>query len=78
VREIPRWFRGQYNRCRVDVPGRILRREHDPVITATLLRGYANRMRDIEVETVDNTGHWIVDQRPELMLRPLYACLREH
>jgi pimeloyl-ACP methyl ester carboxylesterase len=48
------------------------------VITATLLRGYANRMRDIEVETVDNTGHWIVDQRPELVLRPLYAFLREH
>ena len=66
------------DRCRADVPGRILRREHDPVITATLLRGYANRMRDIEVETVDNPGHWIVDQRPELVLRPLYAFLREH
>lgn len=78
MREIPRWLRGQYNRCRVDGPVRILRREHDPVITATLLRGYANRMRDIEVETVDNTGHWIVDQRPELVLRPLYAFLREH
>jgi pimeloyl-ACP methyl ester carboxylesterase len=46
------------------------------VITATLLRGYADRMADLEVETVDDTGHWIVEQRPELLLARLRASLR--
>jgi hypothetical protein len=35
------------------------------VITATLLRGYADRMRVFEIETVDDAGHWIVDNNPD-------------
>jgi pimeloyl-ACP methyl ester carboxylesterase len=46
-----------------------------PVITATLLRGYADRMRDLEVETVDDARHWIVEQQPGLVLDRLQAFL---
>jgi hypothetical protein len=46
-----------------------------PVITATLLRGYADRMRDFEIETVDDAGHWIVEQQPGLVLDRLQAFL---
>jgi pimeloyl-ACP methyl ester carboxylesterase len=74
--EVPRWLRGQYRQCRVDVPVRILHGDKDPVITATMLRGYADRMADLEVETVHDTGHWIVEQRPELLLARLRASLR--
>ena len=70
-----RLVRGRYANCRIDVPVRMLRGGKDPVITATLLRGYADRMRDLEVENVDDAGHWIVEQRPGLVLHRLRAFL---
>ena len=45
------------------------------VITATLLRGYADRRSDFEVETVDDAGHWIVEQQHVFALRPPQAFL---
>lgn len=76
-REIPRWVGGQYAHCRIDVPVRLLRGARDPVIRATLLRGYDSRMPDLEVETVQDAGHWIVEERPELVLRRLRTFLRD-
>ena len=49
----------------------------DPVITPTLLRDYPDRFSDFQLETVDGVGHWIVEQRPELVLDRLRAFLRE-
>ena len=40
----------------------------NPVITPTLLRGYTDLFSDFQLETVDGVGHWIVEQRPELVL----------
>jgi pimeloyl-ACP methyl ester carboxylesterase len=45
------------------------------VITLRLLDGYADRISDFEVELVDGVGHWIVAQRPELVLDRLRAFL---
>jgi pimeloyl-ACP methyl ester carboxylesterase len=47
----------------------------DPVITATLLRGYSDRLRDFEIETVGGVEHWIVEQQPKLVLNRLQAFL---
>jgi pimeloyl-ACP methyl ester carboxylesterase len=41
-----------------------------------LLDGYADRISDFEVELVDGVGHWIVEQRPDLVLDRLRAFLR--
>jgi pimeloyl-ACP methyl ester carboxylesterase len=68
TREIPSWLRGEFTQARVDVPVRWLHGTGDPVITPSLLRGYAKRLRDFELELVDGVGHWIVEQRPELVL----------
>ncbi|OBK37716.1 epoxide hydrolase [Mycobacterium sp. 1165196.3] len=76
-REIPRWLRGQYAQCRIDVPVRLLRGAKDPVITSTLLRGYNSRMSDLEVETIQDVGHWIVEERPELVLQRLRTFVLE-
>lgn len=75
--EIPRWLHGQYAHCRIEVPVRLLHAANDPVITATLLRGYDSRMLDLEIETVDGAGHWIVEERPKLVLQRLRGFLRE-
>ena len=77
-REAMRWLiRGEFNDSRVDVPVRWLHGMGDPVITPTLLRGYADRIKDFRIETVDSAGHWIVEQRSELVLDRLRAFLRE-
>ena len=46
------------------------------MITPDLTDGYADRISDFEVELVDGVGHWIVEQRPELVLYRLRAFLR--
>ena len=73
--EIVRWLRGEFDDAGVDVPVRWLHGTGDPVLTPNLLRGYADRLSDFEVELVDGVGHWIVDQRPELVLDRIRAFL---
>jgi pimeloyl-ACP methyl ester carboxylesterase len=76
TREVRRWIRGEFDDARVDVPVRWLSGTKDPVITPDLLGGYANRISDFELELVDGVGHWIVEQRPDLVLDRLRAFLR--
>lgn len=47
------------------------------MITADLTEGYADHIKDFEVELVDGVGHWIVDQRPDLVLDRVRAFLAE-
>jgi pimeloyl-ACP methyl ester carboxylesterase len=75
-REVWRWMRGEYDDARVEVPVRWLSGTKDPVLTPDLLDGYADHITDFKVELVDGVGHWIVEQRPELVLDRLRAFLR--
>lgn len=74
--DMPSWLRGEYVGARVEVPVRWLHGTGDPVITPYLLRGYDQRATDFEVEFVDGVGHWIVEQRPDLVLDRLRKFLR--
>ncbi|OBI45934.1 epoxide hydrolase [Mycobacterium kyorinense] len=74
--EMLRWLRGEFDDTRVDVPIRWLHGTGDPVLTTKLLRGYADRASDFEVELVDGVGHWIVEQRPDLVLDRLRKFLK--
>ena len=38
------------------------------MITPTLLPDYRDRFSDFQLVTVDGVGHWIVEERPELVL----------
>ncbi len=75
-RELLRWLRGEYDNVRVDVPVRWLSGTKDPVLTADLLHGYDERISDFQVELVHGVGHWIVEQRPELVLDRLRSFLK--
>ncbi len=71
TKEMLSWMRGEFEPktgARVEVPVRWLSGTADPVIIPELLDGYGDRIADFEVELVDGVGHWIVDQRPELVL----------
>ncbi|KQH81306.1 MULTISPECIES: alpha/beta fold hydrolase [Mycobacterium] len=74
--EMLRWMRGEFDDARVEVPVRWLSGVEDPVITPDLIDGYADHITDFEVELVDGVGHWIVSQRPDLVLDRLRAFLR--
>jgi pimeloyl-ACP methyl ester carboxylesterase len=74
--ESMRWMRGEFDNTQVDVPVRWLSGTADPVITPDLLDGYAKHISDFEVELVDGVGHWIVEQRPDLVLDRLRAFLK--
>lgn len=50
----------------------------DPVITPTLLRDYRDRFSDFQLVTVDGVGHWIVEERPELVLDRLRPVLQDY
>jgi len=76
TREMLRWMRGEFDDARVEVPVRWLTGTKDPVITPDLTDGYAERISDLEVELVDGVGHWIVEQRPELVLDRIRTFLR--
>jgi pimeloyl-ACP methyl ester carboxylesterase len=70
------WMRGAYNDAHVDVPVRWLSGTADPVITPDLMDGYAKHISDFDVELVDGVGHWIVEQRPDLVLDRLRSFLK--
>jgi pimeloyl-ACP methyl ester carboxylesterase len=74
--EMLRWVRGEYADARVDVPVRWLTGTDDPVITADLTDGYDDHISDFEVELVDDVGHWIVAQRPDLVLDRVRSFLK--
>lgn len=75
--EFRRWLRGEFADERVKVPVRWLHGTADPVITPTLLREFDRRVDDFDIELVPGVGHWIAEQRPELILARLRAFLRE-
>jgi pimeloyl-ACP methyl ester carboxylesterase len=74
--EMLRWLRGEFDDVPVEVPVRWLSGTQDPVLTPDLLGGYAKHISDFEVELVDGVGHWIVEQRPDLVLDRLRAFLK--
>lgn len=76
TREFLPWVRGRYATCRVEVPVRWLHGTTDPVLTPSLLRGYAGHIDDFEVELIDGIGHWFPEQRPDILLDRLGAFLR--
>ncbi|ETW24744.1 alpha/beta fold hydrolase [Mycobacterium gastri] len=77
VREAVAWMTGEFTDSRVKVPVRWLHGTADPVITPTLLRDHPERIGDFDIELVDGAGHWIVEQRPDLVLQRLQAFLQQ-
>ncbi|WP_236984578.1 MULTISPECIES: alpha/beta fold hydrolase [Mycobacterium] len=75
TKELLRWLRGEYSDARVDVPVRWLTGTEDPVMTPDGTDGYEDHISDFEVELVPGVGHWIVDQRPDLVLDRVRAFL---
>ena len=67
LRELWPIARGRYAEQRLTVPTRMLFGTEDRAIHTDLLAGYEDHADDMEVEFVPGCGHFIADERPELV-----------
>ncbi len=68
LRELPRLKRGDYRSRRSSVPTLLLHGEADPVIRADILAGYEPYAEEMSVEEVEHCGHFIAEEKPELVI----------
>ncbi len=64
---LPLGLFGKYSKYNISTPTRLLFGEKDFAIALSWLKGYERHMKDFELELVPDTGHFIVDERPELV-----------
>jgi pimeloyl-ACP methyl ester carboxylesterase len=74
VRELPAVARGRYAGARLRTPTLFLHGAADPALRPPTLRGYEENAEDMTLELVEGVGHFIADERPDLVL----ARAREH
>jgi len=67
LRELVPVLRGRYAGKRLTVPTRMLFGTDDAAIHTDLLDGYEDHADDMEIEFVAGCGHFIADQRPDLV-----------
>jgi pimeloyl-ACP methyl ester carboxylesterase len=67
--------RGRYRSQRLRTPTRMLFGTQDPVITPRMLDGYQPYADDMSIELVDDAGHFIAEDRPDLVARRALAFL---
>jgi len=67
LREVRPILRGRYARQRLSVPTRMLFGTGDAALRPELLAGYEKHTDDMQVEFVADSGHFIADEKPELV-----------
>jgi pimeloyl-ACP methyl ester carboxylesterase len=67
LREVPKLARGRYADAHLTVPTRLLFGTGDLALRHTILAGYENHAEDMEVEKVDGCGHFIADEKSQLV-----------
>jgi pimeloyl-ACP methyl ester carboxylesterase len=68
LRELTRLKKGQYRSQRSSVPTRLLAGEADPVVRGVILEGFEPYTDDMSVEIVPGCGHFIAEEKPELVI----------
>jgi pimeloyl-ACP methyl ester carboxylesterase len=76
--EAARIFTGSYRRTRLTTPTRVLVGADDPVVRAEFLDGYQPYSDDLTIETVDRASHWIVDERPDVVVERALELFAHH
>jgi pimeloyl-ACP methyl ester carboxylesterase len=67
--ELSRIRAGHYRSRRLSVPTRLLTGEADPVAQAAALDGFQSFADDMTLEVVEKSGHFIAEERPEVVLQ---------
>jgi pimeloyl-ACP methyl ester carboxylesterase len=72
VRDIRRLVFGRYKKLRLSTPAHILAGEKDFVLPPAVMPGYERHADDLTVEVVPGCGHFLHEERPEVVLRAAY------
>ena len=75
LRELPALLRGRYSASDLRVSSRLMFGTDDFVITTRGARDSAAQTDALELELVADVGHFIVDEKPELVADRLLAML---
>jgi pimeloyl-ACP methyl ester carboxylesterase len=67
ARDLPKLMARRYESMRLEVPTLLLFGTDDAAMSASQLDGYEDHADDMRVELVPDTGHFIADQRPDLV-----------
>jgi pimeloyl-ACP methyl ester carboxylesterase len=67
LREAPEMARGRYADARLTVPTKLLFGTGDQALRHEILTGIERQAEAMEVELVEDCGHFIVDEKPELV-----------
>jgi pimeloyl-ACP methyl ester carboxylesterase len=74
--ELPALVRGRYSAAGLRVPTRLVFGVRDPVLTTRAVKDTAAQTDRLELELVADAGHFVVDEKPELVADRLLALLR--
>jgi pimeloyl-ACP methyl ester carboxylesterase len=69
LHESPAILRGRYAHDRLTVPTRLLFGTDDTALRPQLLAGYQHHADDMQVELVPGCGHFIADEKPDLVAK---------
>ena len=72
---LPEIARGRYSAAQLSVPSRLVFGTRDPVLTARAARDAAAQTDRLDLELVPDAGHFVVDEKPELVADRLLAML---
>jgi pimeloyl-ACP methyl ester carboxylesterase len=73
--ELPGLLRGRYSAAGLRVPTKLVFGTRDPVLTARAAKDAAGQADSMELELVTDAGHFIVDEKPELVADRLLALI---
>lgn len=76
LRKLPELARGRYSAADLRVPTRLVFGVRDPVLTKRAAEDAAAQTENLELELVPGAGHFVVDEKPELVAERLLAQLR--
>lgn len=77
-REFLPWARGAYRDTRLEVPTLLLVGEHDPVIRPSVVAGFERHARDMRAEFVPDAGHFLAEERPDVVVDRALAFFGTH
>jgi pimeloyl-ACP methyl ester carboxylesterase len=75
LRSLPGFVRGRYSASDLRVPSRLVFGTRDPVLTARAAEDAAAQTELLELELVPDAGHFVVDEKPELVADRLLSLI---
>jgi pimeloyl-ACP methyl ester carboxylesterase len=75
LRSLPGFVRGRYSASDLRVPSRLVFGTRDPVLTARAAEDAAAQTELLVLELVPDAGHFVVDEKPELVADRLLALI---